>query len=164
MIPRKIGEFPDRRGVNTGQRVFSMAVSKTAGATKAKESKAAKTKAAPKAAATEKAAPKKTKPAAKAAPKTAAPKATAKKAAPKKAAGPKLSPTQHGLLEKISTTTGPFLAEKKPDQKTVDALLKHKLVKKGKKDEKTKYFHVEISLAGKKFLGTKSALAPAPKA
>ena len=116
-----------------------MAVSKTAGATKAKDQAAAKTKAAPKATA-------------------------AKKAAPKKAAGPKLSPTQHGLLEKISAAASPYLAEKKPDQKVVDALLKHKLVKKGKKDEKTKYFHVEISLAGKKFLGTKSALAPAPKA
>jgi hypothetical protein len=111
-----------------------MAVSKTAGATKAKEAKAAKTKADPKATA-------------------------AKKAAPKKVAGPKLSPNQHGLLEKISTTTGPFLAEKKPDQKLVDALLKHKLVKKGKKDEKSKYFHVEISLAGKKFLGAKPAAA-----
>ena len=44
----------------------------------------------------------------------------------------------------------------------VDALLKHKLVKKGKKDEKTKSFYVEISLAGKKFLGAKPA--PAPKA
>jgi hypothetical protein len=139
-----------------------MAVSKTAGATKAKDQAAAKTKPAPKATAAEKAAPKKTKPAAKAAPKTAAPKATAKKAAPKKAAGPKLSPTQQGLLEKISAATGPYLAEKKPDQKVVEALLKHKLVKKGKKDEKTKYFHVEISLAGKKFLGAKPA--PAPKA
>ena len=140
-----------------------MAVSKIAGATKAKDAKAAKTKAAPKATAAKKAAPKKTKPAAKAASKKAAPKATAaKKAAPKKAAGPKLSPTQHGLLEKISTSTGPYLAEKKPDQKVVDALLKHKLVKKGKKDEKTKFFHVEISQAGKKFLGAKPA--PAPKA
>ena len=66
-------------------------------------------KAAPKATAAKKAAPKKTKPAAKAAPKTAAPKATAaKKAAPKKAAGPKLSPTQHGLLEKISAAAEPL--------------------------------------------------------
>jgi hypothetical protein len=144
-----------------------MAVSKTAGATKAKEATAAKTKAAPKATAAKKAAPEKTKPAAKAAsesaaPKTAAPRATAKKAAPKKAAGPKLSPTQHDLLAKLSTATGPYLAEKKPDQKVVDALLKHKLVKKGKKDEKSKYYHVEISLAGKKFLGANPA--PAPKA
>jgi hypothetical protein len=133
-----------------------MAMSKTAGETKAKEGGAAK-KAAPNATAAKKAAPKKTKPAAK-----AAPNATAKKAAPKKAAGPKLSPTQHDLLTKISTATQPYLAEKKPDQKTVDALLKHKLVKRGKKDEKTKNFYVEISQAGKKFLETKSA--PAPKA
>ena len=134
-----------------------MAVSKTAGATKAKDPKAAKTKAAPKATAAKKAAPKKTKPAAKSAQKKSAPKA--KKTAPKKAAGPKLSPTQHGLLEKISTATGPYLAEKRPDQKVVDALLRHKLVKKGKKDEKTKAFYVEISLAGKKFLGSRPAPA-----
>jgi hypothetical protein len=129
-----------------------MAMSKTAGETKGKEGEAA-----PKATAAKKAAPKKTKPAAK-----AAPKAAAKKAAPKKAAGPKLSPTQHEMLTKISTATAPYLAEKKPDQKTVDALLKHKLVKTGKKDAKTKTFYVEISLAGKKYLETKAA--PAPKA
>jgi len=108
-----------------------------------------------------KAAPKTTK----AAPKAKAPKATAaKKAAPKKAAGPKLSPTQVTLLEAIAKVTEPqgWVAAKKPEQKTVDALLKHKLVKKGKKDEKTKNFFVMISQAGKKFLDSKSA--PAPKA
>ena len=144
-----------------------MAVSKTAGATKAKDQAAAKTKAAPKATAAKKAAPEEDQArrqgrAEEGRPKATAKKAAPKKAAPKKAAGPKLSPTQHGLLEKISAATGPYLAEKKPDQKVVEALLKHKLVKKGKKDEKTKYFHVEISLAGKKFLGAKPA--PASKA
>src|SRR5208337_4105902 len=96
----------------------------------------------------------------KAAPKKkVAPKATAaKKAAPKKAAGPKLTPPQITMLEAIAKVAEPqgFVAAKKPDQKTVDALLKHKLVKKGKKDDKTKNFFVMISLAGKKFLGTKS--------
>jgi hypothetical protein len=136
-----------------------MAMSKTAGTTKAKEGTAKKTKAAPKATKAKKAAPKKTKPAAKAASKTASAKVVVKKATPKKVAGPKLSPTQHDLLSKISTATAPYLAAKKPDQKVVDALLKHKLVKKGRKDEKTKIFYVEISLAGKKFLGTRSASA-----
>src|SRR5271157_1776498 len=85
----------------------------------------------------------------------AAPK---KKVPPKKAAGPKLTPPQITMLEAIAKAAEPhgFIAAKKPDQKTVDALLKHKLVKKGKKDDKTKNFFVMISLAGKKFLGTKS--------
>ena len=63
------------------------------------------------------------------------------------------------MLEAIAKVAEPkgFVAAKKPDQKTVDALLKHKLVKKGKKDDKTKTFFVLISLAGKKFLDTKSA-------
>jgi hypothetical protein len=135
-----------------------MAKSKTAGESKAK-------KAAPKAAAKE-AAPKKAAPKAKAPKAKAAPKAGgAKKAAPKKAAGPKLSPTQITLLEAIAKVAEPqgWVAAKKPEQKTVDALLKHKLVKKGKKDEKTKNFFVMISQAGKKFLDAKSAPA-APKA
>ncbi len=140
-----------------------MAMSKTAGESKAKEGAATKKKAAPKATAAKKAAPKKTKTATKkSAPKKASTKTTGKKPAPKKAAGPKLSPTQHGLLTTIARLPQPFLAEKKPDQKMVDALLKHKLVKKGRKDEKTKNFYVEISLAGRKFLG--SRMAPAAKA
>ena len=138
-----------------------MAMSKTAGETKAKDGAAAK-KAAPKATAAKKAAPKKSKPATKAAPKATAPKAAVKKAAPKKVAAPKLSPTQQGLLETISKAQ-PYLAEKKPDQKLVEALLKRKLIKKtGKKDEKTKSFHVALSQAGEKFL--KSSSAPSPKA
>lgn len=135
-----------------------MAMSKTGGASKAKA--AAPKKAAPKATA-KKAEPKTTQPAAKTT-KKVAPKATAKKAPPKKAAGPKLTPPQMSLLEAIAQVTPPpgFVAEKKPDQKVVDALLRHKLVKKGKKDEKTKNYFVSISLAGKKFLGaTKSASA-----
>lgn len=130
-----------------------MAMSKTGGESKAK-------KAAPKATA-KKAEPKKSEPAA----KKAAPKATAKKAPSKKAAGPKLTPPQMSLLEAIAQVTQPagYVAEKKPEQKVVDALLRHKLVKKGKKDEKTKNFSVSISLAGKKFLDTTKS-APAAKA
>ena len=134
-----------------------MATSKSAGASKPKAGAAAKKKAAPKATTAKKAASKKTK----AATKSAAPKAAVKKAAPKKAAAPKLSPTQKDLLEMISKSAQPYLAEKKPDQKVVEALLKRKLVKKtGKKDEKTKTFRVELSQAGKKFLEAKSASAP----
>ena len=116
-----------------------------------KDRAAPKKKVAPKATAAKKAAPK-SKPAA---------KATVKKAPPKKAVGPKLTPPQITMLEAIAKVAEPqgFVAAKKPDQKTVDALLKHKLVKKGKKDDKTKNFFVMISLAGKKFLGTKPAAA-----
>lgn len=145
-----------------------MAVSKSAGETRARKATPKAKAAAPKAAA-KKAAPKKaasaSTPAAKTTDKKAAPasKAVVKKAAPKKAAGPKLTPTQETLLETISRIAEPqgYVAEKKLDQKLVDALLKHKLVKKGKKDEKTKNYYVQLSLAGKKFLNTKTA--PAPK-
>ena len=68
------------------------------------------------------------------------------------------------LLEAIAKVTMPqgYVAEKKLDQRAVDALLRHKLVKKGKKDEKSKSFFVLISQAGKKYLGAKPA--PAAKA
>jgi hypothetical protein len=77
-----------------------------------------------------------------------------KKAARKKAAAPKLSASQIALLESIAvvTTPGGWVAERKPDQKTVDALLRHKLVKKGRKDQKTQNFFVSISQAGRRFL------------
>jgi len=125
-----------------------MAMSKSTG--ESKDKAAPKKKVAPKATAAKTAAPKNSQPAA---------KTTVKKAPPKKAAGPKLTPPQVTLLEAIAKVAEPqgFVAAKKPDQKLVDALLKHKLVKKGKKDDKTKNFFVMISLAGKKFLGTKSA-------
>jgi hypothetical protein len=131
-----------------------MATSKSTG--ESTDKAAPKKKVAPKATAAKKAASK-SKPAA---------KTTVKKAPPKKAAGPKLTPPQITMLEAIAKVAEPqgFVAAKKPDQKTVDALLKHKLVKKGKKDDKTKNFFVMISLAGKKFLGTKSAAAAVAKA
>ncbi|MGO8899288.1 MAG: hypothetical protein ACLQU5_13225 [Isosphaeraceae bacterium] len=135
-----------------------MATSKSTG--ESKDEAAPKKKAAPKAAAAKKAALK-SKPAAKTVAKQVAPKAAVKKAPPKKAAGPKLTPPQITMLEAIAKVAEPqgFVAAKKPDQKTVDALLKHKLIKKGKKDDKTKNFFVMISLAGKKFLGAKPAAA-----
>jgi len=131
-----------------------MATTKSTG--ESKDKAAPKKKVTPKATAAKKAAPK-SKPAA---------KTTVKKAPPKKAAGPKLTPPQITMLEAIAKVAEPqgFVAAKKPDQKTVDALLKHKLVKRGKKDDKTKNFFVMISLAGKKFLGTKPAAAAVAKA
>ena len=148
-----------------------MATTKSSGESKAK---AAPKKAAPRASAAKEAAPKKTEAAPKkraatatsttakaTAAKATATTATAKKTAPKKALGPKLTPPQLSLLEVISKVTAPqgYVAEKKPEQKTVDTLLKHKLVKKGRKDEKTKSYYVLISQFGKKFLGTIQASA-----
>jgi hypothetical protein len=119
-----------------------MAVKKSAGDAKAKEAPAAK------------AAPKK------AAPKKAAVAAAPKKAAPKKAAAPKLTPPQKLMLEKIGGHTDPMgYAGEKKEQKVIEALLKHKVIKKGKKGEKG--FHYLISNAGKKVLSTQAA---APKA
>lgn len=104
----------------------------------------------------------------KAAPKKAvAPKATAaKKAAPKKAAAPKLSLAQHDALKKVAGIGDPmgYVAAKKPENKTLETLLKHKLVKKGKKHKESGHFHYTISKAGEKHLATAPApAAPAPK-
>ena len=103
--------------------------------------------------------------------KTAAPKKAAgagttakKKAAPKKAAGPKLSPAQSDLLKKVSTAgeTG-YHAEKKPENKSLESLLKHKLVKRGKKHPTTKNYHYAITKAGQKHLATPAPAPAAPK-
>ncbi len=98
----------------------------------------------------------------KAAPKKAV--VAAKKAAPKKAAGPKLSDPQHALLAKVAGHSDPlgYYAEKKPENKTLETLLKHKLVKKGKKHASGNY-HYQATKAGHKHLQTSSAPAAAPK-
>ena len=97
----------------------------------------------------------------KAAPKTAA--SVAKKVVPKKAAGPKLSPPQTEMLKKVAGITDPlgYHAEKKPENKTLETLLKHKLVKKGKKHASGNY-HYSVTKAGQKHLAT-PAPAAAPK-
>ncbi len=99
----------------------------------------------------------------KAAPKKAA--SAAKKVAPKKAAGPKLSPPQTEMLKKVAGITDPlgYHAEKKPENKTLETLLKHKLVKKGKKHATTGNYHYSVTKAGTKHLQTSPAPAAAPK-
>jgi hypothetical protein len=143
MIPRKIGRLTDQRGFITVRGYSNMALKKTAGATAGTAKKTA----------------------AKGTAKTAAPKKAAgatatKKAAPKKAAGPKLSPPQSELLKKLAGHTDPagYHAEKKPENKSLETLLKHKLVKKGKKHPKSGHYHYTISKAGQKHLAT----TPAP--
>jgi hypothetical protein len=119
-----------------------MALNKTAGETKVKEGSAQK----------------KTAPVKKAAPKTAA--SAPQKAAIKKPAPPKLTVPQHEMLKKIDGHTDPagYHTEKKPELKVLETLLKHKLVKTGKKHPTTKQFHHFISTAGKKHLA--SGVAP----
>ena len=98
--------------------------------------------------------------------KTAAKGSTAKSAAPKKAAGPKLSEAQHKLLEKVAGHQDPagYHADKKPENKSLESLLKHKLVKRGKKHAESGHFHYSISKAGQKHLETAgSSGASAPK-
>lgn len=99
----------------------------------------------------------------KAAPKKAAASTTAKKAAPKKAAGPKLSEAQHKLLEKVAGVgEAGYHAEKKPENKSLESLLKHKLVKRGKKHSSGNY-HYSISKAGEKHLATPPSSGSSPK-
>jgi hypothetical protein len=140
MIPRKIGRLADQRGFITVRGYSNMALKKSAGATGTAKKTAAKGTA-------KKAAPTK---------KAAAP--TAKKAAPKKAAGPKLSDPQNALLKKVSEHGDPagYVAAKKPENKSLETLLKHKLVKKGKKHE-SGHYHYTVSKAGQKHLATPSS-------
>jgi hypothetical protein len=148
MIPRKIGRLPDQRGFNTVRGYSIMAMNKTAGETK-------------KTGTTAKKAVKST--AKKPAPKKAA--SAAKKVAPKKAAGPKLSDPQKALLAKVAglpSDSPGYHAEKKPENKTLETLLKHKLVKKGKKHASGNY-HYSVTKAGQKHLATSPAPAAAPK-
>jgi hypothetical protein len=148
MIPRKIGRLPDQRGFNTVRGNLIMAMNKTAGVTKKTAKKAVKSTAK------------------KAAPKKAAGAAKKKSAPKKKAAGPKLSPPQAEMLKKVAGI-GPgslgYHADKKPENKTLETLLKHKLVKKGKKHAPTGFFHYQVTKAGQKHLQTSSAPAGAPK-
>jgi hypothetical protein len=136
-----------------------MATSKSVTVTKAKDTPAPK-KAAPKATTVVKAAPA---PKVTAAPKvtpapkvTATPKAAPKKVAAKKPAAPKLTDPQSDLLKKVAAHADPtgYHAEKKPENKTLEALLKHKLVKKGKKNSTSGNYHYMVSTAGKKHLET----------
>ena len=94
--------------------------------------------------------------ASKAAPKKAAATAPAKAGAPKAAAKKgaeapvKLTPTQGELLKKIGGSETGYLAEKKAEQRTIDALLERKLIKKGAKDKASGNVNYMISSAGKK--------------
>ena len=92
-----------------------------------------------------------------------------KKATAKKAAGPKLSDAQKEMLKRVSGHTEPpgFRAEKKPENKTLETLLKHKLVKRGQKHKESGHYHYQVSNAGQKHLksleGSGAGASSAPK-
>ena len=78
----------------------------------------------------------------------------AKAAAKKGAEAPvKLTATQGELLKKIGGSEAGYLAEKKAEQRTIDALLERKLIKKGAKDKASGNVNYMISSAGKKHPG-----------
>jgi hypothetical protein len=135
-----------------------MAVKKKA-ATKTSGASATKTKAAPKKAA--KAAPA-SKPAvaSETTSKAGTPKAkagAAKKAAPKKAAAVKLTDRQLDLLKAVhGTKEGGYLADKKAEAKTLDALASKKLIKKGAKDKASGHVRYHVSKAGEKHVASAS--------
>jgi hypothetical protein len=155
MIPRKIGASPDQRGFNIDRRIYIMPVNKTAGVTKVKLGSSTK-----KAAVLKKAAPKKAAVLTKASPKSEVilkkvmPARASKKAVIKKAVGPKLTAPQHELLKKVVANTDAkgYHTAKKPEHRTLETLLKHKVVKKGPKHPETKLFHYQVSTLGKKYL------------
>jgi hypothetical protein len=128
-----------------------MAVNKTAGVTKVKVGSAST-----KATGLKKAAPTKVKPAPaskKAKPALASKTAAIKKTAPKKAAGPKLTDPQQSMLKKVVAHKGSLgYHPAKIEHKVLETLLKHKLVKKGKKHPESKLFHYQVSTIGKKHL------------
>jgi hypothetical protein len=165
MIPRKIGALPDQRGFDIDRRIYIMPVNKTAGVSKVKLGSSTK-----KAAVLKKAAPKKTATLKKAMPATPSKKAVvvkkttlvpaSKKAVIKKVVGPKLTAPQHELLKKVVANKDAkgYHTAKKPEHRTLETLLKHKVVKKGPKHPETKLFHYQISTIGKKYL--ESGVAP----
>ncbi len=85
--------------------------------------------------------------------KAGAPKAAAKKGAE---APVKLSPSQGELLKKIGGSEAGYLAGKKAEQRTIDALLERKLIKKGAKDKASGSVNYQISNAGKKHPSSQS--------
>jgi hypothetical protein len=124
-----------------------MAVNKTAGVTKMKVGSVSG-----KATGLKKAVPAKAKPSP--ASTKAKPALASKNIAIKKVAGPKLTDPQQNMLKKVIAHKGSEgYHPAKVEHKVLETLLKHKLVKKGKKHPETKLFHYQVSTSGKKHLG-----------
>ena len=137
----------------------------------AKKTTASTKKVATKKAATKKAAPARTsarsETAAKAnTPKAAAAKKTSPKAttkAPKRAAAIKLNDRQAEFLGKVRQAGEAGYKAGKGEQRTIDALVDRKLLKRGAKDKESGTYAYVVSKTGEKYLTTQAA-APAAKA
>jgi len=87
------------------------------------------------------------------APKAAAPKAAAPKAAKPKDAPTKLTDSQKDLLTKVhGAGEAGYPAAKQIEERSLDALIKRKLIKKGAKNKESGKVHHFVSAAGKKHL------------
>jgi hypothetical protein len=76
----------------------------------------------------------------------------AKAPATEKKSVAKLTPAQQEMLNRVSrgyADPAGYRAEKKPENKVLEALVKHKVVKRGKKHESGSYFYL-LTSAGKK--------------
>ncbi len=98
--------------------------------------------------------------------KSATPKAAKKASAPKaavpakKAAEVKLNDRQRDFLKKIKDAGDPgYLIGQKIEQRTIDALVDRKLLKKGPKHKESGSFHYILTKAGEKHLTAPAAQA-----
>jgi hypothetical protein len=144
VIPQATGGFVPVDEVSLfGKGFDAMAVKKSSGETKSQDVSAAKSKAGGKTSAAKK----------ETAPKKSDGAATKAGASKKPAAAPtKLSASQSELLKKIGGAATGYAIEKKVEQRSIDALLDRKLIKKGAKDKASGKQHYLISTAGKKHL------------
>jgi hypothetical protein len=95
------------------------------------------------------------KPAAKAAPARAA----------KKVAPTKLNDRQLDLLKRVGDAgAAGYVAAKSPEQRSIDALVERKLLKKGAKNKATGKTHYLLSKAGQKHVPAPAPAAPLPPA
>jgi hypothetical protein len=86
-------------------------------------------------------------------PKVAMPaKAAARKSASKEAAPIRLTDRQRDFLKTISATKEGYTTAKKAEQKTIEALLDRKLIKRGAKDKQSGNYCYLVSKAGEKHL------------
>ena len=97
----------------------------------------------------------------KSSPKAASPKADAKKPAVKKAAGPKLNDRQVEFLKRIKDAGEPgYAVGPKIEQRTVDVLHGHKLLKRGAKNKETGQHHYMLTKLGEKHSGSHGTSSP----
>jgi hypothetical protein len=87
-------------------------------------------------------------------PKAAGAAKTAGRKGTKKAAGIKLTDRQAEFLKKVKGASEPGYRVGKGEQRTIDALVERKLLKRGPKDKESGTYHYMISKTGEKHLST----------